>query len=389
MSYELGGENAVPFSAHGTDYVIRKSGSVYLAEGRLGNQDLHNDSLVALWDAIYGEVAEPTIQFTRGAFTVDGVLRILGNNTTIVGMGPRSTFFEAGVNLNDHMFEWDSGDYYYNVLLKDFYIDGNSDNQGGAGPYRGINMDITAACTNPLGDGAYNLYLSNVTIKDCKGTGFYLRTVSGAAAGCWMAYCRIATNGGGGETVDASFERMFDARIAHNYISSMKLLKGITTCHFTGNYYGGGGEQKVVEYSGCTAANPAQGNLHIGDFFDNVANGGNADSGCLSLEDHSWNIEFAGCTFGRNAGTSTANTGAQVQIIDDATRHRFLGCSWYHPSVLTRTFNYAIWEKDNADYNVYSGSISRLDRPDSGLTVYGTGYWNVNGNSDVDGLRVI
>ena len=378
------------------DYEVNLDNGVYYADPNIrksGLRTLRNTSLVDLWDAMNAEQA-----FARAygratfvdPFIVDGVLRVTSDATVTAGLGPGATVFQAGVDLNDHMFEWDSGDYYYNVLFKDFYMDGNSGNQSGGGPYRGIHQDITAACTS-AGDHAYHAYLYNLTIRDCKGHGYYLRTNTGVNTAIWMAYCRIATNGGGGETAEVSIERMFDGQITHNYIASMRLLKSITTCHFEGNYYGGGGERKVVEYSGCTEANPAHGNIHNGDFFDNVANGNNAESGCLVIEDYSWNIKFKGCTFGRNAASSTAGVGPQVLIIDDATHHRFLACDWYHPGDVTRTFSYAVVTLNNADWNRFSGSISQHDRPGSGVDVYANDpvFWLfANANDDTTGLVV-
>ena len=114
-----------------------------------------------------------------------------------------------------------------------------------------------------------------------------------------------------------------------------------------------------------------------------------ADSACLSIEDYAKFNFFHGCNFGRLDQDSTTNISPQLQLDDDTLRNFFTECAWYYPpnDAIADQFKYAIEEKGNSDYNYYSGAISRYDR--TGAAIYGTGYWSVNGNSDVDGLRVI
>jgi hypothetical protein len=302
------------------------------------------------------------------------------------GQGENVTLFMPGTNVNANIFDWESGAYYYNVRMTDFSIHGNNDNQAGAGPYRGIECDISDAATTDDEYWAYLLYLKNVMIKQCKGRGLMVKTVSGNQTALEASDMRISQNGGGGESHDVYLERTWDGFIDEAFVASMELFKGVTNYGFSDIYFAGGAEKKVVRLHGCTAANPNHGNRWDNCFFDNVANGNDAESGCLVIEDHTWNNTFAGCTFGRNSTASTANVGPQVLILDDAMHHKFLGCSWYHPSVLTRTFTYAFETRNNSDWNVWTGAISQHDRPASGINVYANDpvFWllaNANGDT--------
>jgi hypothetical protein len=381
--------NVDPVVQAAPDYTINvKSGSYIASPNKkvTGLKPVKESSLSNVWDRIYGYISNPIIQFGRGTFTLDATLSIQGKNTAVLGMGRGATLLQASTNMNAHMFDWESQNYYFNVLFQNIALDGNKANQGGAGPYRGIACDITGACTSDS-FFSYLLRLNDVSVKECKGRGLYFINTTGTENALRTSHTTFSANGGGGETIDVYVERMFDGYIGNMFCASAEYQKAITTSTFYNNYYAGGGEAQVCLIENSTAANPYHGNRHIMEFYDNPNNAGSATSGCLSVGGYAWGNYFNG-KFGRNSDSSTANTASQLQMTDNATHNHF-NCDWYHADAVTRTFKYAIEEKSSADYNTYDGRIRRLDRPNSGVAVYGTGYWSVASNSDPSGLRIL
>ena len=111
------------------DYTVSLRGNTYVAEPRTNTEPLRETSLNQLWLDINAEVTGPTVEWSRGIFTVDAPLEILAPNTANVGQGSHHTVFTPENDLDDDVWRLDPGNYYYNVLFEKMMIDGNRANE--------------------------------------------------------------------------------------------------------------------------------------------------------------------------------------------------------------------------------------------------------------------
>jgi len=125
----------------------------------------------------------------RGTFTLTNPLKV-GDFTILEGEG-NATELKAETNMNDHLIEnLDQTNGNWGSIIRDLYLNGNADNQDGAGPYNGIywkNPTSNHPWTDwTAGETPNALALENLVIWNCKGDGVRLDGTDGSL----MAQCR-------------------------------------------------------------------------------------------------------------------------------------------------------------------------------------------------------
>jgi len=117
-----------------------------------------------------------SVHFPGGFYVVSSTI-VLKKHVWLVGEGQRSSTLKLAVNANCNVIKTDdtggaSGNADYTGIIN-MVIDGNRDNQNGAGPYHGIVFNTTPATTAAAGDTFFDMHhtVMNVTIYKCKGNG--------------------------------------------------------------------------------------------------------------------------------------------------------------------------------------------------------------------------
>lgn len=115
--------------------------------------------------------------FLPGGYYITSATLVLKKHVWLIGEGQRSTTIKLATNANcDVIKSFDTGGASGNadyVGIINLCVDGNKDNQNGAGPYHGIVFNTTPTSTAAAGDSFFDMHhtVQNVTVYKCKGNG--------------------------------------------------------------------------------------------------------------------------------------------------------------------------------------------------------------------------
>lgn len=117
-----------------------------------------------------------SVHFPGGYYIISSTL-VLKKHVWLFGEGSRSSCIKLATNANCNVIKTDdtggaSGNADYTGIIN-MVIDGNKNNQNGAGPYHGIVFNTTPATTAAAGDTFFDMHhtVMNVTVYQAKGNG--------------------------------------------------------------------------------------------------------------------------------------------------------------------------------------------------------------------------
>lgn len=341
-NYAYSGNAGAPFGRVAPDYIIRKSGTNYLAEPRFDHIPLRDTSLSDLWIAINSDLGRgPVVEFSQGTFTADDTLEVFYEQTTILGQGPGASIISLDDGVDDDLIRNSASGYYKNTWISDVTLDGNRDNNAAG---KGIEWSVAAAT------GGTSLYyawltLKNINITECDEDGLYVKSTSGVLTSVVMDSFRIWNNDGhssGGHQM--YFERVFDSFIggaSKNAVSGMR-MNNVTTSHFN-NIYVGGGIADIVWLDGGDSSYTACGNIFTNCRFDNPT------GASLRMDDYAQRNVFSGCSFTNFSQSGTTNTYPCIYVDGNALYNNFYGCFMGHNGIKTDDrWTYAYYENIDA-----------------------------------------
>jgi len=344
MSYNYGysGYAGSPFGRVAPDYIIRKSGTNYLAESRFDHIPLRDTSLHDLWDSMNSDTTSPVIEFSRGSFEVDGELDIQADDTVVRGQGPQATELKLGNGVDTNVFAQNT--YHHNTYIGDLTIHGNRDNNT-----VGMGIDFNpGACTYSGTSQYWGWYhVNNIQICECDEDAAYFRSTSGTHVQSAFTNFRTHDNDGGTTGHDISFTRLWDQWIGGGagQANCRNIRFNQVSNSIVNNVYSGVG---APAYPNLLITGSGAGIQFHNCHFDNSSGNG------IVIESTSKRNQFTGCAVTNFDQDGTTNTYDAVSLEDDTMYNTFTGCFFGHTDVTTGDrWKYAFHEIDNADYNMF------------------------------------